>query len=93
MTECEMPFQQAMCAEMHDREQERLSRKYGCSQCGRSATGAQWDLLKYARAMNYALGHIRLLAEAAGGDGTVPADHILRALSEPYRFPLPAEQE
>ena len=81
--------EEAMRAEMADREQERLARASRCPQCGRSANGAEWDLLSHAQAMNAALRHIRWLAEAAGGSGGVPAERILEALDRPYRFPLP----
>ena len=48
------------------------------------------NLLNHAQAMDSALSHVRLLAEAARG-GAVPAADILRALNQPYRFPLPGD--
>ena len=45
-------------------------------------------------AMDTALRMVRLYAEAAeNGGGMVPSDMILRALDEPYRFPLPGDAE
>jgi hypothetical protein len=64
-----------------------LSRAIGCP------SAAEWDLLNHAQALNAALCAIRLtvLAEARGG--TVDAALILRALDQPYRFPLPGDTE
>lgn len=82
-------FKAAVAAEAADREQRRLAAVSRCQQCGRPATGAEWDLLRHAQAMNFTLRRVRVLAEAAGPGGTVDAGAVLRALSEPYRFPLP----
>lgn len=52
------------------------------------------DLLNHAMAMDAALRTVRLYAEAAGnGGGMVPSDMIMRALDEPYCFPLPGDAE
>lgn len=82
-------FEAAIAAETADRERRRLAEVSRCPRCGRSATGAEWDLLRHAQAMNFTLRRVRCLAEAAGPGGTVDAGEILQALSEPYRFPLP----
>lgn len=62
-----------------------------CQSCGLSATGAERGLLGHALAMNTALRVIRLTVEARAVGGMVPAADILRALDQPYRFPLPDE--
>ena len=82
-------FSEAMAAERTDRERRRLAEVSRCPQCGRSATGAEWDLLRHAQAMNFTLRRVRFLAAAAGPGGTVDAAEVLRALSEPCMFPLP----
>lgn len=82
-------FSDALAAETADRERRRLAAVSRCQQCGRSATGAEWDLLRHAQAMNFALRRVRLLAEVAGPGGTVDAGALLQAIGEPYRFPLP----
>ncbi len=52
------------------------------------------ELLRHAQAMDAALRTVRLYAEAAeAGSGMVPSDMILRALGEPYLFPLPGDAE
>ncbi len=54
----------------------------------------EMELLRHALAMDAALRTVRLYAEAAeAGGGMVPSDMIMRALNEPYRFPLPGEAE
>jgi hypothetical protein len=83
------PFSDAITAERADGERRRLAEVSRCPQCGRSATGAEWDLLRHAQAMNFTLRRVRYLAEAAGAGGTVDAAAFLEALGEPYRFPLP----
>lgn len=69
----------------------RLADVSWCQHCGMSATGAERGLLSHALAMNTALRVIRWTVEARAVGGMVPAADILRALDEPYRFPLPDE--
>lgn len=79
----------SIAGEIADRERQRLAQVSRCQMCGRSATGAEWDLLNHAQAMNFTLGAIRTVAEAGARSGADPVESILRLLSEPYRFPLP----
>jgi hypothetical protein len=52
------------------------------------------ELLRHALAMDAVLRTVRLCAEAAeNGGGMVPSGMILRAMGEPYRFPLPGDAE
>lgn len=51
------------------------------------------EVTRYALAMDSALAHVRLVVRAQARDGMVPAEAILLALSQPYRFPLPGDAE
>lgn len=77
--------------EAEARERRQLAEVSWCQSCGLSATGAERGLLSHALAMNYALRVIRLTVEVRAVGGMVPAADILRALDQPYRFPLPDE--
>lgn len=79
----------ALVKEQEDHLRRQLAEVTWCQSCGLSATGAERSLLGHALAMNYALRVIRLAVEARAVGGMVPAADILRALDEPYRFPLP----
>jgi hypothetical protein len=54
-------------------------------------TPRERDLTRNALAMDFTLRRMRLLAEAAGIGGTVPATEILQTLTDPRRFPLPSD--
>jgi hypothetical protein len=56
-------------------------------------TPRERDLLRHAQAMDYALTHVRLIVQSEMRNGMVPAEFVLRALTEPYRFPLPGDAE
>jgi hypothetical protein len=64
-----------------------LSRASGCP------APAEWDLLRHAQAMDAALRMVRFTIEAEAKDGMVAAGALLRALDQPYRFPLPGDAE
>jgi hypothetical protein len=82
-------IRQAIVKEQEADLRRRLADVSWCQSCGLSATGAERGLLSHALAMNYALAVIRWTAEARAVGGMVSAADILRALDEPYRFPLP----
>jgi hypothetical protein len=80
----------AVLAEAAERHRRQLAEVSGCQSCGLSATGAEWDLLRHAQAMNFTLRRVRWLAETGAASGSaVPVPLIMAALTEPYRFPLP----
>jgi hypothetical protein len=84
------PIEAAVLAEADERHRRQLAEVSSCQSCGLSATGAEWDLLRHAQAMNFTLRRVRWLAEAGGTAGSaVPVPLIMAALTEPYRFPLP----
>lgn len=56
-------------------------------------TPRERDLLAHAQAMDYALTHVRLIIQSEMRNGMVPAEQVLQAISEPYRFPLPGDAE
>ncbi len=49
------------------------------------------EAASYALAVDFALRHVRLVAETAGSDGMVSAAEVLSAIGVPYRFPLPGD--
>jgi hypothetical protein len=51
-------------------------------------THREMSLLSHAAALNGAFQHVSYIVQAKAKDGMVPAEDVLRAINEPYRFPL-----
>jgi hypothetical protein len=56
-------------------------------------TPRERDLLACARAMDFTLHAVRVVAESHARDGVIPVTEILERLGSPYRFPLPGDAE